>query len=244
MEDRTFWKKKCCGCGEIKNVSEFKIDKNGKYKKCIGCYPLKKIKEIKKEDDKEIKDIHFISLKNKQRRNESSKKYNLEHTNELKEYRKNYYKKNKEKLKKYIADNKEKIKNYQKEYIKSGYHKKYIKEKRKNNPDFKLSQNIKSLIYAVIRKSGYIKNSKTFNILGCSFDEFKSYIKDKFEPWMNENNQGRYTGNYNETWQLDHIIPISSGMTEEEIIKLNHYSNFRPLCSRKNLEKGKKLIYN
>jgi 5-methylcytosine-specific restriction endonuclease McrA len=55
---------------------------------------------------------------------------------------------------------------------------------------------------------------------------------------MNENNQGRYTGNYNETWQLDHIIPISTAETEEEIIKLNHYSNFMPLCSRKNLEKS------
>jgi len=57
---------------------------------------------------------------------------------------------------------------------------------------------------------------------------------------MNWNNWGIYTGNYNENWQLDHISPSSIGTTEEEIIKLNHYTNFQPLCSRKNLEKSNK----
>jgi hypothetical protein len=54
---------------------------------------------------------------------------------------------------------------------------------------------------------------------------------------MNWENNGIYTGNYVESWQYDHIIPISSAKTEEEIIKLNHYTNFRPLCSKLNMEK-------
>ena len=58
---------------------------------------------------------------------------------------------------------------------------------------------------------------------------------------MNDSNYGVYTGNYNETWQLDHITPISSAMNEEEILKLNHYTNFQPLCSKKNLEKSNNL---
>ena len=33
---------------------------------------------------------------------------------------------------------------------------------------------------------------------------------------------------------IDHIIPISTAKTEEEIIKLNHYSNLQPLCSYTN----------
>ena len=69
-------------------------------------------------------------------------------------------------------------------------------------------------------------------------NEFKTFIEYKFESWMNWGNYGQYTGNYNETWQLDHILPISMGRDMDEIIKLNHYSNFRPLCSKKNLEKG------
>jgi 5-methylcytosine-specific restriction endonuclease McrA len=55
---------------------------------------------------------------------------------------------------------------------------------------------------------------------------------------MNWNNQGKYTGKYNETWQYDHIVPISSSMNEDDILRLNHYTNFQPLCSRKNLEKS------
>jgi hypothetical protein len=84
--------------------------------------------------------------------------------------------------------------------------------------------------------------SRTFEILGCSYEEFKSYIENKFESWMNWNNHGLYTGNYSETWQLDHIIPISSAKTEEDIIKLNHYTNLQPLCSKINqIDKKDKL---
>ena len=35
-------------------------------------------------------------------------------------------------------------------------------------------------------------------------------------------------------WDLDHIIPVSSAKTEEELIKLNLYENFQPLCSKIN----------
>jgi len=87
------------------------------------------------------------------------------------------------------------------------------------------------------------KNVRTEFILGCSFEDFKLYIERKFENWMSWENNGVYTGNYNETWQLDHIIPISQAKSEEEIMKLNHYTNFRPLCSRKNLEKSNKITY-
>ncbi len=41
-------------------------------------------------------------------------------------------------------------------------------------------------------------------------------------------------------WHLDHIVPVSVAKTEQEIIKLNHYTNFRPLWAKENLAKGKK----
>ena len=31
-----------------------------------------------------------------------------------------------------------------------------------------------------------------------------------------------------------HIIPLSSAKTEEELVKLNHYVNLQPLCSKVN----------
>jgi hypothetical protein len=39
-------------------------------------------------------------------------------------------------------------------------------------------------------------------------------------------------------WQIDHIIPISFGESEDEVIKLNHFSNLRPLWIKDNLEKS------
>ena len=33
---------------------------------------------------------------------------------------------------------------------------------------------------------------------------------------------------------IDHIIPLSSAKTEEDIIRLNHYTTLQPLCSYTN----------
>ena len=49
--------------------------------------------------------------------------------------------------------------------------------------------------------------------------------------------------NYGE-WELDHIIPISSATTEEEVYKLNHYTNFQPLWMSENRKKGNKILEN
>jgi len=38
----------------------------------------------------------------------------------------------------------------------------------------------------------------------------------------------------NKTWDIDHIKPVSSALTEGAIVELNHYSNLQPLCSYHN----------
>lgn len=72
--------------------------------------------------------------------------------------------------------------------------------------------------------------------------EFKSYLESKFETWMNWENRGLYNGELNYGWDIDHIIPLSSAKTEDDIIKLNHYSNLQPLCSYTNRYIKKDLI--
>ena len=56
---------------------------------------------------------------------------------------------------------------------------------------------------------------------------------------MNWDNYGNINGNHatkiNQRWQIDHQIPLSSAKTEEELIKLNHYTNLQPLCSYTNM---------
>jgi hypothetical protein len=45
-------------------------------------------------------------------------------------------------------------------------------------------------------------------------------------------------------WHFDHIYPVSLAKNEEELIKLNHYTNFQPLWKKDNLEKRNKIIPN
>ena len=51
---------------------------------------------------------------------------------------------------------------------------------------------------------------------------------------MNWDNYGLYNGEPNYGWDIDHIIPLSSANTENDLIRLNHYSNLQPLCSKFN----------
>ena len=43
-------------------------------------------------------------------------------------------------------------------------------------------------------------------------------------------------------WHIDHITPLSTATTEEEIIKLCHYTNLQPLWAEDNLAKSNKIL--
>ena len=101
----------------------------------------------------------------------------------------------------------------------------------KNDPLFKLTCSIRGLISISFRNNGYGKKSRTYKILGCTYDEFKLQIESQWEEWMNWDNYGKYNGEERYGWDFDHIIPISSGKCEEDIIRLNHHTNIQPLCS-------------
>ena len=51
---------------------------------------------------------------------------------------------------------------------------------------------------------------------------------------MSWENKGLYNGELNYGWDIDHIIPLDTAKTEEDVIRLNHYSNLQPLCSKIN----------
>ena len=137
------------------------------------------------------------------------------------EYKKNYRKNNKEKFKKYYLKFKE-------------YHLAYSKNRRLTDTLYRLTLNLRSLTYQSFKNKGLRKNKRTENILGCSFEFMKEYIENKFENWMTWETQGRYNGEFNYGWDIDHIIPLSSAKTEEELIQLCHYLNLQPLCSKVN----------
>jgi len=101
---------------------------------------------------------------------------------------------------------------------------------------------MRNIINKSFTRNGYTKISKSQLIIGCSFDELKKYIESKFETWMTWENRGLYNGDFNYGWDIDHIIPLSSALTEEDVIRLNHYTNLQPLCSKINRDIKSNLV--
>jgi hypothetical protein len=139
----------------------------------------------------------------------------------MKEWKKKYYKE-------YMADEEKRKKAIQTANI-------YQMNRRKNDPLFALIGRVRAGIRQSIRKNGYKKNTKTEKILGCTWEEFKSHIEKQFLKGMNWDNIS--------DWHIDHIIPLSSAKTEQDIILLNNFTNLRPLFAIDNLQKGDKIEF-
>ena len=43
-------------------------------------------------------------------------------------------------------------------------------------------------------------------------------------------------------WHIDHKVPLSLAKTEEELLKLCHFSNLQPLWAKDNLKKGDSIV--
>jgi hypothetical protein len=220
--------------------------KNEKIQVCIKCL-IEKEMAIGKKRGKNyycnmcvlcVKEIQKIKSKiyydnNKDRYNEMSKLWTLNN----RERKQELNKKRKEKKEKYSISKKLWIKNNP-EKIKEMN----IKRNKNMNSLQKLKNNMRNSIRLYIQREGFIKKSKTESILGCSFNDFKLYLESKFEIWMTWENYGKFNGEFSYGWDIDHIIPLSSASTEEEIISLNHYSNLQPLCSKVNRYIKKNLL--
>lgn len=81
---------------------------------------------------------------------------------------------------------------------------------------------------------GFTKKSTAYKILGCEWDFFENYIEIQFVENMSWDNK--------DEWDLDHIIPISLGQSNEEICELCHYTNYQPMWKIQNYEKGDKIL--
>ncbi len=226
----------CSKCKIPKNINEFgknKKSKDGYRHQCKKCRNEYEYGNKEKRKDWYNNNQEKMLIYGKNYREVNKKPYDKEkrHT----EYLKNKNKEN-EKSKEWYGKNKVKISEYRKEYLKENpidKHERNTKRKEKFISDklYKLTHNIRGLVWNAFKNKGYKKNCKTAGILGCSFEELKIYIENKFESWMTWDNYGVYTGNFKEHWQIDHIIPLASAKTEEDIIRLNHYTNLQPLDS-------------
>ena len=233
--------KKCRLCNEEKEINQFR--KSGKYirNECKTCENKATI-ERKKKNKK-----HILEMEKKWRDNNPEKlqKYREKYYDKIKkkEYNKKYYEENKEYYKKHHKDyfnkNKDKIKENYKKWKKNNIEKvrEYQRKdalKRKQDPLKKLELQLRNMINTSFKRKGQVKSKKLELICGLNSKELVNYLLNTFKE-----NYG-YEWNNTEKVHIDHIIPLKTAKTIEDVYRLCYYSNLQLLKPKDNFEKGAK----
>ena len=207
-------------------------------------------------------------MRDKEKERDRKKVWYEANKEKLKAKSKSYYEANKEKLKDYYEANKEKLNaqskahyevNKEKRKAQGKEYREANREKRKaqnkayreanrerlnawriqrkaKDPFLKMKCNLRNRTYQAFKNGGYKKNTKTAETLGAEFQEVFDHLENLFTEGMEWSNQGE--------WHVDHITPLASANTKEELIALCHYTNLQPLWAEENLRKGSKLNWN
>ena len=179
---------------------------------CSCCKNEKEITEFIK--DKSRKDGYRIYCK--KCKNIKDKIWGEKNKDKVYQYTKNWTDKNREKRREYLKN--------------------YDRKKRSENTVFKLKCYVRNRIRSFFKLNDITKGNKTFDIIGCTPLELKSHLENLFTPEMTWENYGKFG------WHIDHIIPLESAKTEEEMFKLCHYTNLQPLWWLENLTKRYKNL--
>lgn len=106
----------------------------------------------------------------------------------------------------------------------------YVKNRRATDFMYKLKNNLRNRLNQARKRNS--KTGSAIRNLGCSVEFLINHLQSKFTEGMTQQNYG--------LWQVDHIIPLSSAQTPEELTELSHYSNLQPLWAADNLAKSNK----
>lgn len=114
----------------------------------------------------------------------------------------------------------------------------HIAERKQNDPVYKLKCQARKTIYSSFTRAGYVKQEKCESIVGLKQEAFIEYLLKTYKK------------NYGKSWDgeepvhVDHIIPLATANTEEDVIRLCHYTNLQLLTAKDNILKGDKLYAN
>lgn len=196
-------------------------------KYCIGCDKDKLFEEFGKGKDKFGLRVHCKECHNNE--NKIWKKEHKEQCNERSKQKRN---------------SPEGIKRYKEWYAKRK--ETIIKKKAeryKTDGIFRLIYNLRGMTHGAIK--GKYKLGKTISWLGCTAEFFKEHIESKFYDNPITGEKMTWDNYTFFGWHVDHIIPLCSIRDEkdvEQIKKVCHYTNLRPLWMKENLGKIQKDI--
>lgn len=177
--------------------------------------------------------INKYKENNKEKILERSKQWQNENKTRAKEISLKYRNKDRNKWNRLSKESRERTKE-----IRLAKRREKTSERKKVDPVFKISENIRSCITMSFKRGNrFKKRYKSEEILGCTIEFFINYLLTLY-PEKNLKIEDFHRYGYH----IDHIIPISLAKTEDDIIKLCHYTNFQPLWWKDNISKKNKLI--
>jgi len=105
--------------------------------------------------------------------------------------------------------------------------------RRKEDTLWALKDRLRTRCYLALRTAGYGKDTSTEKLLGAPWTVIKERLESLFEEGMSWENRSE--------WHIDHIVPLASASSKEELYRLLHYTNLQPLWAVDNLRKGAKV---
>jgi hypothetical protein len=210
----------CLEC-EIKRAKEYREKNREKVNNSAKNWRNKNPEKYKKTIQKYLEKNPQMSSKERSKKYRENEEYRLKLSKKSKERYQNNIEEEREKRKKYYYENKKRERKKNDDWR---------KKKLKNDGFFRMKRRLRERIRDYMKGKNIGK--KTKEIVGLEYEEFKTYISDKFTEGMNWENYGE--------WHLDHIIPLCEAKNKEEVIKLNHYTNLQPLWAKDNLKKNRK----
>lgn len=99
-----------------------------------------------------------------------------------------------------------------------------------SDPVSLMARRLRSRLQKSLSRNNCPKNSSTEDLVGCSWEHLVKHIERQFVQGMSWENRGR--------WHIDHIVPLASAKTKEELVALNHFTNLRPIWATENRSKS------
>lgn len=107
----------------------------------------------------------------------------------------------------------------------------YKTNKRKSDPMFRLKDALRKQAYRAFKTTGIKKGITTEALLGCSLLAAQQHLiqtcLDRYGFWLED-----------EAYEVDHIIPLCTAKTEEDVLRLGRIENLQLLTKRDNRTKN------
>ena len=187
-------------------------------------------KKYKEENKEYIKSwVKQYQEKNSEIIHKRQKEYHEKHKDSRNKQSKNYYHKNKAILKTRREENIESFRKYQREYVKN---------KRNDDPVFKMVCDLRIRIRMALKSQGTTKDISSKELFGADQEFVWKHLESQFREGMTREN------NTSKGWHIDHIRPMSSFDLSDpaQLKECCHYTNLQPLWWWENLKKSDKLI--